>query len=193
MRLPETVDGSPAPAGSPTHILDSGMGGSFAFGYYHAANDSWVDASPATLYHGDPIHGPDATWLTTQNASGRVLNIVSRRQQQRQSWSWERAWLCRTAHYAALQQCASCAQHMSLDHVLIPRRRSVCVHVGLGDGVRRRVSSDHPPRNQVRPSHSIPHCKPSRGARRPPHFEPRQHHDPFGVGRGHDSRDSGGF
>jgi hypothetical protein len=74
MRLPQTVDGSPPPIGSPTHILTSGDGGGFRFGDYHESNDSWVPAT-ASRYNGVPIHGPDSSWMVTQNASGRVMNI----------------------------------------------------------------------------------------------------------------------
>ena len=74
MGLPRTVDGTPAPAGSPTHILTSGDGGAFAFGDYHEANDSWVPA-PAEWSVSNTASGPDSAWMATQNASGRVLNV----------------------------------------------------------------------------------------------------------------------
>ena len=45
------------------------------FGDYHEANDSFVLAPD--IYEGTPIHGPDSSWMATQNASGRVSKYTS--------------------------------------------------------------------------------------------------------------------
>jgi hypothetical protein len=63
-RLPMTVDGTPAPAGSPTHVIStSGRSPGFPFvlGWYHAANESFTSGQ---VWNADA--GSQFTWASMQ-------------------------------------------------------------------------------------------------------------------------------
>ena len=79
-KLPRTVDGSPAPAGSPTHIISTSgrssspfTGGWFPFtlGWYHAENESFT-AGP--VWNADA--GSQFTWASMQQAGDRTMIVA---------------------------------------------------------------------------------------------------------------------
>ena len=70
MKLPQTLDGSTPPPGSPTHILTAGNGGAFAFGNYEPTNETFVAADEKVWSRCSTSHGPDDGWEATQGLSG---------------------------------------------------------------------------------------------------------------------------
>jgi hypothetical protein len=73
-KLPRTVDGSPAPAGSPTHIISTSgrsPGFSFALGWYHTDNESFT---LGPVWNADA--GSQFTSASMQQAGDRLMIVA---------------------------------------------------------------------------------------------------------------------